>query len=160
MNRLLHSTIHQVIWYFCGFILNPYSLLCSIFFFSRKLCFLWSSCLLFTTELISLDTSGTPTVGFFLKVTSHSWMILSIRLEEFNSIDWLLKRWWWIFLKKMLFYCCKSTLIWEKILEVFWRIYLNIMFWILLKYFPRKLLGDEIFWSMVSWDVNFFLKNL
>ena len=128
MNRLLYSIIHQVIWYFCGFILNPYSLLCSIFFFSRKLCFLWSSCLLFTTELISLDTSGTPTVGFFLKVTSHSWMILSIRLEEFNSIDWLLKRWWWIFLKKMLFYCCKRILIWEKILEVFWRIDLNIMF--------------------------------
>ena len=69
------------------------------FFFSRKLCFLWSPCLLLIAEAISLDTSGKPTVGFFLKITSLSWIILSIWLDEHNSIDWLLKSWWWIFLK-------------------------------------------------------------
>ena len=43
-----------------------------VFFFSRKLCFLWSLCLLLIAESISLDTSGKPTVGFFLKITSPS----------------------------------------------------------------------------------------
>ena len=38
-------------------------------------------------------------VGFFLKISSHSWIILSIPLNEVNLSDWLLKRWWWIFLK-------------------------------------------------------------
>ena len=42
------------------------------FFCSRKLCFRWSPCLLLIAELISLDTSGKPTVGFFLKITSPS----------------------------------------------------------------------------------------
>ena len=84
----------------------------------------------------------------------------------------------------------------QKILEVFWRIDLNIIFWILLwmltylvilnlnitvsttlkycckkvlnnklklmegamKYLPKKLLGHEIFGSMVSWVRNFFWK--
>ena len=92
------SMIHQVMWYLWVFIVNPFSLLCSIFF-SRKLCFLWSPCLLLIAESISLDTSGKPTVGFFLKITSPSWIILSISLDELNSIDWLLKSWWWIFLK-------------------------------------------------------------
>ena len=32
MSRLLHSAIHQVMWYFWVFIVNPFSLLCSIFF--------------------------------------------------------------------------------------------------------------------------------
>ena len=64
------------------------------FFFLRKLCFLWSPCLLLIAELISLDTSGKPTVGFFLKITSPSWIILSISLDEPNSIDWLLLSWW------------------------------------------------------------------
>ena len=58
------------------------------FFFLRKLCFLWSLCLLFIAESISLDTSGKTTVGFFLKITSPSWIILSISLDELNSIDW------------------------------------------------------------------------
>ena len=113
-------------------IVNPFSLLCSIFFLSRKLCFLRSPCLLLIAESISLDTSGKPTVGFFLKIASSSWIILSISLDELNLIDWLLKSWWWIFLKQFLFYFCKRILIWQKILEVFWRIYLNIIFWILL----------------------------
>ena len=69
------------------------------FFLSRKLCFLRSPCLLLIAESISLDTSGKPTVGFFLKITSPSWIILSISLDELNSINWLLKSWWWIFLK-------------------------------------------------------------
>ena len=65
-------------------------------FFSRKLCFLWSPCLLLFADSISLDTSGNSTVGFFLKVTSPSWIILSVSLDELNSIEWLLKSWWWI----------------------------------------------------------------
>ena len=65
---LLHSTIHQVIWCFCVFIVNPLSLLWSFFFFSRKLCFLWSPCLLLIAESFSLDTSDKPTVGFSWKL--------------------------------------------------------------------------------------------
>ena len=57
-----------------------------VFFLSRKLSFFWFSCLLLIAELISLDTSGKPTVGFFLKTTSRSLIILSISLE-LNSID-------------------------------------------------------------------------
>ena len=53
-------------------IVNPLSLLCSIFFLSRKLCFLLSPCLLLIAESISLDTFGKPTVGFFLKISSSS----------------------------------------------------------------------------------------
>ena len=98
MTRLLLSTIHEVMWYFWMFIVNPFSLLWSIFF-SRKLCFLRSPCLMLIAEWINLDTSGKPTVQFFWKITSSSWTILSISLDELNSIDWLLKGWWWIFLK-------------------------------------------------------------
>ena len=97
MSRLLHSTIHQVMWYLWVFIVNLFSLLWS--FFLKKLCFLWFPCLLLIAESISIDTSGKPTVGFFLKIASSSWIILSISLNELNSSDWLLKRWWWIFLK-------------------------------------------------------------
>ena len=135
---------------------------------------------------MSLDTSGKPTVGFY-------WIILSISFDELNSIDWLLKSWWRIFLKKFLFYCCKRILIWQKILKLFWKIYLNIIFWVLLwmltslviwnsnvtvsttlkycynqvlnkklklmggaiKYFPKKLLGHEIFRSRASWATTF-----
>ena len=86
MSRLLHSTIHKVMWYFWVFIVNPFFLLWS-FFFPRKLCFLWSPCLLLMAESISLDIPGKPTVGFFLKITSPSWIILSISLDELNSID-------------------------------------------------------------------------
>ena len=57
---------------FWVFIVNPFSLLCSIFFLSRKLCFLWSHCLLLIAESISIDTSGKSTVGFFLKIASSS----------------------------------------------------------------------------------------
>ena len=64
MSRLLHNTIHQVIWDFWLFIVNPFSMLWSIFF-SRKLRFLWFLYDLLITELVSLDTSGKPTVGFF-----------------------------------------------------------------------------------------------
>ena len=69
------------------------------YFFLKKNCFLWSPCLLLIAGSISLDTSGKPTAGFFLKIISPSWIILSISLDEPNSIDWLLKSWWWIFLK-------------------------------------------------------------
>ena len=98
MSRLLHSTIHQMMWYFWGCIVNPLSLIWRIFS-SRKPCFLWSPCLLLIADSISLDTSGKTTMGFFLKITSPSWIILLISLDELNSIDWLLKSWWWIFLK-------------------------------------------------------------
>ena len=90
MSRLLHSTIHQVMWYFWVFIVNPFSLLCSIFF-SRKLCFICSPWLLLIAELIKLDTSGKPNVEFFLKITCPSSTILSISIDELNSIDSLLK---------------------------------------------------------------------
>ena len=98
MSRLLYSTIHQVVWYFWVFIVNPFSLLWSIIF-SRKLYFLWSPYCLLIAESINLDTSGKPTVGFFLKITSPSWIILSISLDELNLINWLLKGWCWIFLE-------------------------------------------------------------
>ena len=80
-------------------IVNPFSLLCSIFFLSRKLCFLRSPCLLLITESISLDTFSKPTVRFYLKISSSSSIIFSISLDELNSSDWLLKRWRWVFLK-------------------------------------------------------------
>ena len=73
-------------------------------------------------QVNQLRYSGKPNVGFFLKISSSSWIILSISLNELNSNDWLLKRWWQIFLKSFLFYCCKRTFIWQKILEVFGRI--------------------------------------
>ena len=38
-------------------------------FFLKKLCFRWSPCLLLIAKSISLDTSGKPTVGFFLAIT-------------------------------------------------------------------------------------------
>ena len=101
------------------------------FFFSRKLCFLCSPCLLLVAESVGLNTSGKPTMGFFSKITSSSWIILSVALDELNSIDWL-----WIlmlnFLAIILISLCKRILIWRKMFEVFLRIYLNIIFWILL----------------------------
>ena len=101
MCRLLRSTIHQVMWYLWVLIVNPFSLFSHFpyFFFSRKICFLWSPCRLLITESISLDTSVKRTVGFFLKITSPSWIILSVSLDERNSIIWLVDSWWLIFLK-------------------------------------------------------------
>ena len=118
MTWLRHSTIHQVLWYFWVFIVNPFSLFWSIFF-SRKPSFLWSPCLLLIAESIRLDTSGKPTVGFFLKLSCSSWIILSISLNELNSSDWLLKRCWWIFLNNFYFIVVKEFLYGKKILEVF-----------------------------------------
>ena len=89
---------HQVMRYFCVLIVNHFPFY-GVLFFSRKLCFLWSPCLLLIAEPINLDTSGKPTAGVFLKITSTSWIILSISLDELNSINWLLKNLWWIFLK-------------------------------------------------------------
>ena len=90
MSRLLYDTMHQVMWYFWVFIVNPFSLLWRCFF-SWKLCFLWSFCLLLIAESISLETSDKSTVKFFLKITSTSWIIFSISRHELNSFDWLLK---------------------------------------------------------------------
>ena len=42
------------------------------------------------------------------------------------------------------FKCCKRILMWQNILEVFWRIYLNIIFWILL----------GVLTSLVNWNLN------
>ena len=81
---------------------------------------------------------------FFLKVTPPSCIILSISLDKLNWIDWLLKTWLWIILKDFLFYCCKRIFIWQNILEVFWRIHLNIIFWILL----------SMLTFLVSWILN------
>ena len=128
MSQLLHSTTHQVMWYFWVFIVNRFFLLWSIYFFSRKLYFLWPLCLFFFAESISLDTSGKPTVRFFLKITSPSWIILSISFDELNSINWLLlKSWWWIFLK-FHFIVIKEFWYDKKKLEGCWRIYLNMFF--------------------------------
>ena len=69
------------------------------FFLSRKRCFLRSTCPLLIAESISLYTSGKPTVGFFLKIASSTWIMLSVSRDEFNSSDWLSKSWWWIFSK-------------------------------------------------------------
>ena len=98
-------------------------------FFSQEN-FLWSPCLLLITESISLDNFGKPTVAFFLNITFPSWIILSISIDELNFNRLQLKSWWWIFLKIFFFYCCKRILIWQKILEVFCRIYLSCCFWI------------------------------
>ena len=143
MSRLPDSTIHQEMWYFWVFIVNPFSLLWSIFF-SRKLYFLWSPCLFLIAESISLDTSGKPTVGFFLNITSPSWIILPIWLDV-NLICWRADdEFSW---NNFFFYCCKRILIWQilqKKLETFWRICLNIILWILI----------WMLTSLVIWNLN------
>ena len=121
MSWLLHSAIHQVMWRFWVFIMNPFSLLWSIFF-SRNLCFLWSPCLLLITESINLDTSGKPAVGFFLEITSPSWIIVPLSLDELNSIGWLLNNWW---VKKEFWYGKKCQRLFG---EFFWILFfLNII---------------------------------
>ena len=85
MSRLLHSSIHQVMRYFWVFIVNQFFLFMEYFFFSRKLFFLWSPCLLLIAESVILHTSVKPTVEFFLKITSPSLIIMSISLDELNS---------------------------------------------------------------------------
>ena len=136
--------------YFWVFIVNPFSFSwVEIILFSWKLCFLWSPFLFIIAEWIISDTSGEPNVGFFLKITSPCWIILSISLDELNSIDWLLKTWWWTFLKKNLFYCCKRILIWKKynkgfLKNLFEYYFLNIIFWKLLR----------ISTSLVIWNLH------
>ena len=119
------------------------------YFALKKTVFPWTPFLWLTAESISLDTSGKPTVGFLLKITTPCWIILSIPLDDFHLIDWLLKSWWWILSKWFLFYCCKRVLIWQKVLEVFWRIYLNIIFWILL----------WMLTSLVIWNLNITMST-
>ena len=117
------------------------------FFLSRKLCFLWSPCLLLIAESISLDTSGKPTVEFFLKITSPSWIILSISLDELNLIWLIVEELMMNFLdSRNNFYFMFIKEFWydKKILELFWRIYLNIIFWILL----------WMLTSLVIWNLN------
>ena len=84
---------------FPGFHSESISPFMEYFSFWAKQCFLWPPCLLLIAESISLDISGKPTVEFFLKITSPSWITLSISLDELNSVDWFLKSWWWIFSK-------------------------------------------------------------
>ena len=124
MSRLLHSRINQVMWYFCVFIVNPFCLLWSIFF-SRELHFPWSPFVLLIAEWICLDTSGEPTVGFFLKITSPSWIILSISLDELHLINLSALHLMMKFLEILLYYC-KKILVWQKIL-VFQYYFLNII---------------------------------
>ena len=45
---------------------------------------------------------------------------------------------------EILFYCCKRILIWKKLLEIFWRLYMNIIFLILL----------WMLTSLVIWNLN------
>ena len=65
----LQMALNGYLWVFR---LNPFSILWSTFFFSRRLRFFWSPCLLLIAESISLDTSGKPAVVFFLKITAPS----------------------------------------------------------------------------------------
>ena len=69
------------------------------FFFLQKTGFPSVSLLLAYHWANQLDTSDKPTLGFFLKIASSSWIILSVSLDELKSIDWLFKSWCWIFLK-------------------------------------------------------------
>ena len=121
MSQFLYSTIHQVM-------LCSQCICYEVFLFSRKLCFLWSPCLLLIAESTNLDTYGKPTVGFFLNITSPSWIILSISLVYLiqlnysradDEISW--NNFYFIVVKEFWY---------DK--KVFWRIYLNIIFWILL----------------------------
>ena len=50
--------------------------------------------------------------------------------------------------KNVLFYCCKRIFIRQKMLEVFWRIYLNIIFWILL----------WMLTSLMIWNLNIIVS--
>ena len=68
-------------------------------------------------ESISLYTSG--------KLWGFSWKLLLL-------LEWYRQ------------YCCKRSLIWQNILEVFRRIYLNINFWILL----------WMLTSLLIWNLN------
>ena len=123
MSRFLCSTIHQVMWYFWVYIVNPFSLLWSIFF-PRKLYFLWCPCLLLIAKSVSLNTFGKSTVRFFFKIASTYWIIFS-------------------------FCCFKWILIWQKILEAFWGIYLNIIFSMLL----------WMLTPLVIWHVNITVSS-
>ena len=135
-------------WYSWVFILNPFFLLWSIFF-SRKLCFLCVPCLLLITDSISLDNSGKPTVGFFFKITSPSWIDCKSHLMNlFQLIDcWRTDdEFSW---NNFYFIAVKRTLIWQKILKVSWRIYLNIIFWILL----------TMLTSLMIWKLNITVSS-
>ena len=68
--------------YFQVFVVNPFSLLWSISFFSTKLCFFWSPCLLLISESFSLDAPGKPIVGFFFKIN-----FLLIQLIDYWRAD-------------------------------------------------------------------------
>ena len=141
ISRLLHRMIHQVMWCFWVFIVHPYSLLWSIFF-SRRLCFLWFPCVLLISESISLDTSGKPTVGFFLKITSPSWIILSITLDALNLI--------WLIVEGLMMNFLEIFLIFW---GVFWRIYLNIIFWISLLMLTFQWFEIWILLWVLPWNV-------
>ena len=85
-SQLLHSMIHQVMWYFCVHSESIFQFM--QYLVSQENCASFDHpCLLLIAELISPDTSGKPFVGSFLKITSPSWIILSISLDELNSID-------------------------------------------------------------------------
>ena len=158
------------------------------YFFSQETCVSFGPLgLLLIAELTSLDTSGKPSVAFFLKITSPSWIILSISLDKLNSTDcWRADD---EFSWNNFYFIVVKEFWYGKI----WRIYLNIIFWILLwisflviwnlnitvsttmkycyqkalnknlklmqraiKNFLKKLLGHEIFRSMVSWTTKFW----
>ena len=125
MSRLLHSRIHQLMWYCWVFIVNLFSLLWSILFL-KKICFLLSSGLLFIAESISLGTSGKPTVGFFFDLWHYS--LLNNIVTWWTYFVWLtVEELIMNFLEIFFFHCCKRIFIWQKILEIFFRIYLNII---------------------------------
>ena len=60
-------------------------------FFSRGKCVSFGH--LLSCFLLSQSAPGKPTVGILFKITSPSWVILSISLDELNSVDCLSKSW-------------------------------------------------------------------
>ena len=94
MSWFLYSTIHQVMWYFWVLIVNPFYLY-GVFFSQEN----YVSFGLLVSCLSPIESAEILLINLLWGFSSPAWIILSILLDELNSIDWLLKSWWWIFLK-------------------------------------------------------------
>ena len=87
-----------------------------------------------------------------MKITSPSWIIYSFLLDELNSIDWLLKANDKFFWNNFYFILVKEFWYGKKVLEIFWRISLNIILWILL-----LILTPFVIWILLwilPWNTN------
>ena len=141
MSRLLHSPIHQVMWYVWVFIVNPFSLLW-VPFFSRKLSFLWSPCLLLTLIqsaeilLVNLLWGFSWKLLLLLEQYCQSHLMNLVQLidcwradEEFswNNISFIVGKEFW--------YGKKQRFSWEFI----WMLFFLILLW---------LLNSLVIWSL------------